>query len=137
MRQFTRFGCNDSGSDFWWRPGWSADAASVRPQTPPQSPCNRAGRPFAWAITRRPSPFSTECWPRHTWNPTTTRLARPIQDIPQDLYEAAEIDGASHFTQRRTIVRPLIVMRDHSRLPVMVQLIRMAGEYSTDGAVMG
>ena len=24
---------------------------------------------------------------------------------------------------------PLIVMRDHSRLPVMVQLIRMAGEY--------
>ena len=76
-----------------------------------------------------------------------------IQDIPQDLYEAAEIDGASHFTQLRTIVLPLsapilgtvgvmhfmvawndfvlplIVMRDHSRLPVMVQLIRMVGEY--------
>ena len=76
-----------------------------------------------------------------------------IQDIPQDLYEAAEIDGASHFTQLRTIVLPLsapilgtvgvmhfmvawndfvlplIVMRDHARLPVMVQLIRMVGEY--------
>jgi ABC-type glycerol-3-phosphate transport system permease component len=26
-------------------------------------------------------------------------------------------------------VLPLIVMRDHSRLPVMVQLLRMAGEY--------
>lgn len=76
-----------------------------------------------------------------------------IQDIPQDLYEAAEIDGASHFTQLRTIVLPLsapilgtvgvmhfmvawndfvlplIVMRDQARLPVMVQLIRMVGEY--------
>lgn len=76
-----------------------------------------------------------------------------IQDIPQDLYEAAEIDGASHITQLRTIVLPLsapilgtvgvmhfmvawndfvlplIVMRDHARLPVMVQLIRMVGEY--------
>lgn len=76
-----------------------------------------------------------------------------IQDIPQDLYEAADIDGASHFAQLRTIVLPLsapilgtvgvmhfmvawndfvlplIVMRDHTRLPVMVQLIRMVGEY--------
>ena len=26
-------------------------------------------------------------------------------------------------------VLPLIVMRDHARLPVMVQLLRMAGEY--------
>jgi len=76
-----------------------------------------------------------------------------IADIPQDLYEAAEIDGASHFRQMWTIVLPLsgpilgtvgvmhfmsawndfvlplIVMRDHARLPVMVQLIRMAGEY--------
>ena len=76
-----------------------------------------------------------------------------ISDIPQDLYEAAEIDGASHFAQMRNIVLPLsgpilgtvavmhfmnswnefvlplIIMRDHARLPVMVQLIRMVGEY--------
>ncbi len=76
-----------------------------------------------------------------------------IQDTPQDLFEAAEIDGANHFQQVKMIVLPLsgpilgtvgvmhfigawndfvlplIVMRDHARLPVMVQLIRMAGEY--------
>ncbi len=76
-----------------------------------------------------------------------------VSDIPQDLFEAAEIDGASHFRQMITIVLPLsgpilgtvgvmhfisqwndfvlplIVMRDHARLPVMVQLLRMAGEY--------
>ena len=76
-----------------------------------------------------------------------------IQDIPHDLYEAAEIDGASHFQQLRIIVLPLsapilgtvgvmhfmvawndfvlplIIMRSHDRLPVMVQLIRMVGEY--------
>jgi ABC-type glycerol-3-phosphate transport system permease component len=76
-----------------------------------------------------------------------------LADIPGDLYEAAEIDGASHFQQLRNVVLPLsgpilgtvgvmqfiavwnefilplLVMRDHSRLPVMVQLLRMAGEY--------
>lgn len=76
-----------------------------------------------------------------------------ISDIPQDLFEAAEIDGATHFQQLRHVViplsgpilgtigvmhfigawndfvLPLIVMRDHARLPVMVQLLRMAGEY--------
>jgi ABC-type glycerol-3-phosphate transport system permease component len=76
-----------------------------------------------------------------------------ISDTPQDLFEAAEIDGANHFQQLKMIViplsgpilgtvgvmhfigawndfvLPLIVMRDHARLPVMVQLIRMAGEY--------
>ncbi len=76
-----------------------------------------------------------------------------VADIPGDLYEAAEIDGASHFQQMRHVVLPLsgpilgtvgvmqfiaawnefvlplIVMRDHARLPVMVQLLRMAGEY--------
>lgn len=76
-----------------------------------------------------------------------------IQDVPQDLFEAAEIDGANHFQQLKMIViplsgpilgtvgvmhfigawndfvLPLIVMRDHARLPVMVQLLRMAGEY--------
>ncbi len=76
-----------------------------------------------------------------------------ISDVPQDLFEAAEIDGANHFQQVKLIVLPLsgpilgtvgvmhfigawndfvlplIVMRDHARLPVMVQLLRMAGEY--------
>jgi multiple sugar transport system permease protein len=76
-----------------------------------------------------------------------------VADIPRDLYEAAEIDGASHLRQMWMIVLPLsgpilgtvgvmhfmtawndfvlplIVMRDHARLPVMVQLIRIAGEY--------
>jgi raffinose/stachyose/melibiose transport system permease protein len=76
-----------------------------------------------------------------------------VADIPQDLYEAAEIDGANHFQQLWRIVLPLsgpilgtvgvmaflqawnefvlplIVMRDHSKLPVMVALLRMAGEY--------
>ena len=80
-------------------------------------------------------------------------LRQFLKDIPQDLYEAAEIDGAGHFRQMWTIVLPLsgpilgtagvmhfmfawnefilplIIMRDHARLPVMVQLIRMAGEY--------
>ena len=76
-----------------------------------------------------------------------------VEDIPKDLFEAAEIDGASHFQQMMIIVvplagpilgtvgvmnfisqwndfvMPLIVIRDHARLPVMVQLLRMAGEY--------
>jgi len=76
-----------------------------------------------------------------------------VADIPQDLFEAAEIDGASHFQQMRNVVLPLsgpilgtvgvmhfvsmwndfvlplIVMRDQARLPVMVQLLRLAGEY--------
>lgn len=76
-----------------------------------------------------------------------------VEDIPQDLFEAAEIDGASHFKQMRIIVLPLagpilgtvgvmnfigqwndfvlplIIIRDHAQLPVMVQLLRMAGEY--------
>jgi multiple sugar transport system permease protein len=69
------------------------------------------------------------------------------------MFEAAEVDGASHLRQLLTIVipmsapmlgtvgvmlfigmwndfvLPLIVIRDHDRLPVMVQLLRMAGEY--------
>jgi ABC-type glycerol-3-phosphate transport system permease component len=76
-----------------------------------------------------------------------------VEDIPQDLFEAAEIDGANHFQQMRIIVvplagpilgtvgvmtfisqwndfvLPLIVIRDHARLPVMVQMLRMSGEY--------
>jgi ABC-type glycerol-3-phosphate transport system permease component len=76
-----------------------------------------------------------------------------IADLPLDLFEAAEIDGASHLRQMFTVVLPLsgpilgvigvmhalsqwndfllplIIMRDQSRLPVMVQLLRMNGEY--------
>jgi ABC-type glycerol-3-phosphate transport system permease component len=76
-----------------------------------------------------------------------------VEDIPHDLFEAAEIDGANHFQQMMIIVfplagpilgtvgvmtfiaqwndfvMPLIIIRDHGRLPVMVQLLRMAGEY--------
>lgn len=76
-----------------------------------------------------------------------------VAEIPSDLYEAAEIDGANHVQQLRHVVLPLsgpilgtvgvmqfvaawnefvlplIVMRDHAGLPVMVQLLRMAGEY--------
>ncbi|MEK7764811.1 MAG: carbohydrate ABC transporter permease, partial [bacterium] len=76
-----------------------------------------------------------------------------IADIQQDFFDAAEIDGANHFQQIRNIVipqagailgtvgvmhfvsewnnflMPLVVMRDHARLPVMVELLRMAGEY--------
>ena len=76
-----------------------------------------------------------------------------ISDIPQDLFEAAEIDGAGHFRQVWTVVLPLsgpilgtvgvmqfiamwnefimalVVMRDATQLPVMVALMRLAGEY--------
>jgi len=76
-----------------------------------------------------------------------------VEDIPQDLFEAAEIDGANHFQQLFTIVLPLcgpilgtigvmhfiaewnefvlplVVMRDADMLPVMVQLQRLSGEY--------
>ncbi|MCG3147364.1 MAG: hypothetical protein PCFJNLEI_00803 [Verrucomicrobiae bacterium] len=76
-----------------------------------------------------------------------------VADIPQDLFEAAEIDGANHFQQMWVVVRPLsgpilgtvgvmhflsawnefvlplIIMRDQERLPVMVQLLRLSGEY--------
>jgi len=76
-----------------------------------------------------------------------------VADIPQDLFEAAEVDGASHFRQMMSVVLPLsgpmlgtvavmqfitlwndfvlplIVIRDADQLPVMVHLMRMAGEF--------
>jgi ABC-type glycerol-3-phosphate transport system permease component len=76
-----------------------------------------------------------------------------VADIPRDLFEAAEIDGASHFAQLKMVViplsgpilgtvgvmqfiyvwndfvLPLIIIRDADHLPVMVQLLRMSGEY--------
>src|SRR5262249_28666631 len=79
-----------------------------------------------------------------------------IADLPQDLFEAAEVDGASHFKQLFMIVAPLsapilgviglmhavgqwnefmlplVIMSDNDKLPVMVQLLRMNGEYIKD-----
>jgi len=76
-----------------------------------------------------------------------------VADLPTDLFEAAELDGAGHFKQMLLVVvplsgpilgtigvmtfltnwndfvLPLIVMRDHIRLPVMVALLRLSGEY--------
>jgi len=76
-----------------------------------------------------------------------------IEDIPKDLFEAAEIDGASHFQQLRNIVipmsgpiigtlailaflgawndfmMPLIVLRDKELFTLGVGLIYLDGEY--------
>jgi len=76
-----------------------------------------------------------------------------IEDIPNDLFDAAEVDGASPFKQVYHIVLPmsgsvlstlgilqfmqlwndyvlpLIVMRDDSMLTLAVGLVRMDGEY--------
>jgi ABC-type glycerol-3-phosphate transport system permease component len=84
-----------------------------------------------------------------------------IEDIPQDLFDAAEVDGASAFKQVYHIVLPmsgsvlstlgilqfiglwndyilpLIVMRDDNMLTLAVGLVRMDGEYVKDwGALM-
>ncbi|MEX2605771.1 MAG: carbohydrate ABC transporter permease, partial [Kiritimatiellia bacterium] len=84
-----------------------------------------------------------------------------IEEIPQDLFDAAEVDGASPFKQVYHIVLPmsgsvlstlgilqfiglwndyilpLIVMRDDSMLTLAVGLVRMDGEYVKDwGALM-
>jgi ABC-type glycerol-3-phosphate transport system permease component len=79
-----------------------------------------------------------------------------VADIPQGLFDAADIDGASHFQQIKNIVLPLsgpilgtvgvmnfitawnefvlamIVMNDQNKLPITVQLLRMMGEYIKD-----
>jgi ABC-type glycerol-3-phosphate transport system permease component len=76
-----------------------------------------------------------------------------IEDIPQDLFDAAEVDGASHLQQVYNIVLPmsgsilstlgilqfigmwndyilpLIVMRDDNMLTLAVGLVRMDSEY--------
>ena len=84
-----------------------------------------------------------------------------IEDIPHDLFEAAEIDGASHLQQMRNVViplsgpilgtiavttfigqwnefiLPLVLIRDADRLPIMVKLLYLAGEYLIEwGALM-
>jgi len=76
-----------------------------------------------------------------------------IEDIPQDLFDAAEVDGASHLQQVYNIVfpmsgsilstlgilqfiglwndyiLPLVVIRDDSMLPMAVGLVRMDSAY--------
>lgn len=76
-----------------------------------------------------------------------------IEDIPQDLFDAAEVDGASLFQQVYTIVLPMsgsilstlgilqfigiwndyilpmVVMRDDNMLPLAVGLVRMDSAY--------
>jgi ABC-type glycerol-3-phosphate transport system permease component len=76
-----------------------------------------------------------------------------IEDLPKDLFEAAEMDGASHLQQIRTVViplsmpiigtlsilaflgkwneflLPLIVLRDAELFPIGVKLIYLDGEY--------
>ena len=84
-----------------------------------------------------------------------------IEDIPKDLFDAAEVDGASPFLQVYHIVLPmsgsvlstlgilqfmglwndyilpLIVMRDDNMLTLAVGLVRMDSEYVKDwGALM-
>jgi len=80
-------------------------------------------------------------------------LRQFIEDIPKELFESAQIDGAGHFQQIRHIVfpmsgsvmgtlaimqfigqwnnlmLPLIVMRDDALLTVPVGLMRLDGEY--------
>lgn len=76
-----------------------------------------------------------------------------IEDIPRDLFDAAEVDGASHFQQIRQIViplsgsimstlailqfiavwndfiLPLVVIRDDARQMLAVGLMKLDGEY--------
>ena len=84
-----------------------------------------------------------------------------IEDLPRDLFEAAEIDGATHFQQLLNVVIPmsgpilgtlfillflntwndflipLIVLRDPKLFTLGVQLIYLDGEYVKDwGKIM-
>jgi len=84
-----------------------------------------------------------------------------IEDIPKDLFEAAEIDGANHFKQVTNIVvpmcapiigtlfiliflgmwndflLPLVVLRDKELFTIGVNLIYLDGEYNKDfGKIM-
>lgn len=80
-------------------------------------------------------------------------LRQFIEDIPQDLFDSAQIDGAGHFQQIRHILLPmsgsilgvltilqfihvwnelmltLVVLRDQSSYTIPVGLMQMDGEY--------
>jgi ABC-type glycerol-3-phosphate transport system permease component len=80
-------------------------------------------------------------------------LRQFIEDIPKELFESAQIDGAGHFAQIWNIVLPMsgsvmgvlaimqfigqwnnlilpmILMRDDALLPIPVGLMRLEGEY--------
>jgi len=80
-------------------------------------------------------------------------LRQFIEDIPRELFEAAQIDGAGHFGQMHHVVLPmsgsilgtlaimsflrvwnnlmlpLVVLRDDAMLTVPVGLMRLEGEY--------
>ncbi|MEM6822596.1 MAG: carbohydrate ABC transporter permease [Verrucomicrobiota bacterium] len=80
-------------------------------------------------------------------------LKQFLEDIPKELFEAAEMDGAGHFQQIITIVLPmsgsviatvsimkflniwnnvmlpLVILRDDEKLTIPVGLLRLEGEY--------
>lgn len=80
-------------------------------------------------------------------------LKQFIEDIPKELFESAQIDGASHLRQITTIILPLsgsilatvaimkflgvwnnvmlplVVLRDDEKLTIPVGLLRLEGEY--------
>ncbi len=80
-------------------------------------------------------------------------LKQFIEDIPKELFESAQIDGANHFRQILNIVLPmsgpvlaiiailkflghwnevmlaLVVMKDDEKLTIPVGLLRLEGEY--------
>ncbi|MFA7235546.1 MAG: carbohydrate ABC transporter permease [Phycisphaeraceae bacterium] len=80
-------------------------------------------------------------------------LRQFIEDIPKELFESAQIDGAGHITQITQIILPmsgsiiatiaimsflgvwndvmlaLIVLRDEQKLTIPVGLLRLEGEY--------
>lgn len=77
-----------------------------------------------------------------------------IEELPEDLFDAAEIDGAGPLQQIKNVVipmsgsiisvmtilriiavwnsfvLPLVVIRDNAKLPLAVGLLRMEGEYT-------
>ncbi|MEM7806541.1 MAG: carbohydrate ABC transporter permease [Planctomycetota bacterium] len=80
-------------------------------------------------------------------------LKQFIEDIPKELFESAQVDGAGHLQQIKTIVLPmclpilatltildflnvwnqvmlpLVILKDDSKLTIPVGLLRLEGEY--------
>lgn len=83
-----------------------------------------------------------------------------VEELPKDLFEAAEIDGASHFARMINIViplslpilatigvmrfihewnnfiLPLVAIRDEEKLPLVVKLFQLDGAYVKDYGVL-